>query len=188
MFNFFKFNLFKIHVFVGALFIPVILMFLITGGLYTVGIKGDYKSQKFDIPVSSPMGPDLNYLEPFVKNILVEKKYPFPSGNLSIKKAGTSWELEWTGTRMDLILAPTLDPYRATLTLKTTNAHRYFVQLHKAKGGIAFKGLAVLCALALLTLVTTGLLQVNKMPKYKTSARLILMAGFILFGIIALLS
>jgi len=188
MFNLIKFNLFKIHVYVGALFIPIILMFLITGGLYTVGIKGDYKSQKFEIPLTSPMEPDLNYLETFVKTILVEKNQPFPSGDLSIKRAGTSWELEWTGTRMDLILAPTLDPYRATLTLKTTNAHRYFVQLHKAKGGIAFKGLAVLGAFALLTLVTTGFLQVNKMPKYKTSARLVLMAGFMLLGIIALLS
>jgi len=188
MFNFFKFNLFKIHVYVGAWFIPIILMFLITGGLYTMGIKGDYRSQKFEIPLIQPIGPDLNYLEGLVKTILVEKNYPFPSGNLSIKKAGTSWELEWTGARMDLILAPTLDPYLATLTLKKTNFHRFFVQLHKAKGGMAFKGLAVFLALALLTLVTTGFLQVNKMPKYKTSARLILLTGFILFGIIAILS
>ncbi|OFZ26708.1 MAG: hypothetical protein A2181_08105 [Bdellovibrionales bacterium RIFOXYA1_FULL_38_20] len=163
-------------------------MFLITGGLYTVGVKGDYQTQKFEIPLTSPLGPDLNYLEGFVKTLLLEKKFPVPSGNLSIKKAGTSWELEWTGARFEVVLAPTLDPNLAVLTLKKTTPHRFFVQLHKAKGGWAFKGLAVLFSLALLTLATTGLLQVSRMPRYKTSAQLILGAGFILFCIIALLS
>ena len=153
-----------------------------------MGIKGDYKTQKFEIPLTQPIYPDLIYLEKFVKTILIEKNHPIPSGDLSIKKAGTSWELEWTGARMDLVLAPTQDPSQALLTLKKTTPHRFFVQLHKAKGGMAFKGLAVVLALALLTLVTTGFVQVNKMPKYKTSARLVLGTGFFLFGIIALLS
>jgi len=179
---------FKIHVYVGAFFIPVILMFLITGRLYTMGIKGYFKTQKLEIPLTLHIYPDLIYLEVFVKGILVEKNLPFPSGNLSIKKAGTYWALEWTGARMDLVLAFTQYPNQALLTLKKTTPHRFFVQLHKAKGGMAFKGLAVMLALALLTLVTTGFVQVNKMPKYKTSARLVLGTGFFLFGIIALLS
>lgn len=168
--------------------IPVAVMFLLTGSLYTFGVKGNYITENHTVSTASALRPDLILLEPIIKDILKEKSIAEPTGKLSIKKAGTSWELEWTGSRMDVILAPTEQPYQANLILKKTTPHRFFVQLHKAKGGLPFKLLAGFFALSLLLLVITGFIQAKQMPKYKIITFIYLGAGIVLFLLAAVLS
>lgn len=178
----------KLHLILGLLIVPVAVMFLLTGSLYTFGVKGNYSTETHIIPTDTALRPDLNLLEPMVENILKEKGLATPTGKLSIKKAGTSWELEWTGSRMDVILAPTDQPDKANLILKKTSPHRFFVQLHKAKGGLPFKLLAAFFALSLLILAITGLIQASQMPKYKKLSLILLGSGILLFLLAAVFS
>jgi hypothetical protein len=63
-----------------------------------------------------------------------------PSGQAKIKRIGSSFKLEWTGSNIDIVVEPTLQPLIAKLQIKNTSWHRQFVQLHKAKGGALFNG------------------------------------------------
>jgi hypothetical protein len=65
-----------------------------------------------------------------------------PSGQAKIKRIGSSFKLEWTGSNIDVVVEPTLQPLIAKLQIKNTSWHRQFVQLHKAKGGALFKDFA----------------------------------------------
>jgi len=65
--------------------------------------------------------------------------------------------MEWTGSSKDLILEPTENEFIANLIIKKTSWYKNFVQLHKAKGSVAFKIYSVIFALAIGFLLVTGL-------------------------------
>jgi hypothetical protein len=72
------------------------------------------------------------------------------------QRIGSSFKLEWTGSNIDVVVEPTLQPLIAKLQIKNTSWHRQFVQLHKAKGGALFKVYATAFATALLLLLISG--------------------------------
>ncbi len=94
------------------------------------------------------------------------REIPLPSGKSKIKTAGNSFQLEWTGANLDVILEPGSEQSLADLKVKQTTSYRRLVQLHKAKGGIEFKVYAAVFTTALLTLLLTGLLMALQMPKF----------------------
>ncbi len=181
-------KLMKFHMYLGLLFVAPALMFPLTGGLYTFGIKGNYDTSRHEISIETEMTPDLAVLEPLLRQMLEDRKLDTPSGTLQIRKAGTSWQLEWTGSRQDILLEPTASPHIAALTVKETTAHRFFVQLHKAKGGILFKLLVAGFALSLVTLVTTGFLLAIQKPKLRKHAWILPACGIFIFLVVAFLS
>ena len=46
-----RLQLMKIHSLLAAFIFPVAIMFMVTGSLYTWGIKGSYFVETFDIPL-----------------------------------------------------------------------------------------------------------------------------------------
>ncbi|TXL19714.1 hypothetical protein BMR06_08755, partial [Methylococcaceae bacterium HT5] len=90
-----------------------------------------------------------------------------PSGMAKIKKAGNSFYFEWTGASLDVRLEPTRNPFVAKLKIKKTGWHRLFVQLHKAKGGKAFKVYAAILATCLVVLFITGFIMAWQLKKLK---------------------
>ena len=107
-----------------------------------------------------------------------------PSGKAGIKKAGTSFYLEWTGSNRDVQLQPTEDPTKAKLKIKETGFHRYFVQLHKAKGGLVFKIYAAIWGLALVVLILTGMWMAWKRG-HRNTAIISLILGLVVFFLAA---
>lgn len=160
-------TLMKAHALLAAFILPVAIMFFVTGALYTWGIKGDYDTATHEVKLSSPMQSDLAELVAIATYELKKRNIEAPTGKAKIKKIGDAFELEWTGSKMDLILEPTSKPLIATLQIKQTNWLRQFVQLHKAKGGEPFKVYAVVLATALLLLLVSGFIMAWQMPNLR---------------------
>lgn len=174
-------NLVKIHMLLAAFMFPVACMFLITGGFYTWGIKGSYNSQVHMISLEEPLQLDQKYLKSLVLRELEELAVPVPSGGAKVKKGGTSYKFEWTGSGRDVILEPTSDKLSAKLTIKETTWYRNLVQLHKAKGGQLFKIYAAALAIALFIILFSGFLMAWQIPKYRKQALIFSAAGVCIF-------
>lgn len=159
--------LMKIHMLLAAFILPVAIMFFITGGLYTWGVKGGYNTVTHMLRLEQPLQSNLPILIDLVTKELKQRDIPKPSGDAKIKNVGISFQVEWTGSNLDVILESTQEPLVASLTIKETNWYQKLVQLHKAKGGIVFKIYASSLASALLTLLITGFLMAWQMPKYR---------------------
>ncbi len=159
--------LMKAHTLLAAFILPVAIMFFVTGALYTWGIKGDYNSTTYKLELKKPIQGELTELVAIATSELQKKNIDLPSGQAKIKKAGTSFKLEWTGSQLDIIVEPTSRPLIAKIHIKKTNWHRLFVQLHKAKGGTAFKVYAAAVAIALLFLLVTGFIMAWQSPKLR---------------------
>ena len=179
MFN--RLVLMKLHVLIAVFILPVAILFFATGAFYTWGIKGDYEISIQPLLLKEPLQNDLKTLVNVVKNELKNQNISLPTGKAKIKKIGQSFQLEWTGSDKDVVLEPTLNPLIAQLKIKETGWHRHFVQLHKAKGGVAFKVYATILAIGLLFLLISGFIMAWQLPKLRKITLISTMSGLVFF-------
>lgn len=177
-----------VHTVLAAFFLPMGIMYAITGGLYGLGIKGDYNTQTTEIKLDAPLDGELSTMVRLAEAELDRAGVSPPSGGASVKTGGTSYYLEWTGANRDIQLHPTDDPLVATFKLKDTGAHRYFVQLHKAKGGTLFKWFAAVWMVGLVLLFLTGGVMAFVAKPYRKLAVVSASAGVAVFVVLAFLS
>lgn len=149
----------KLHLIVAALMFPAMLMFLVTGALYTWGSKGDWEEEIVQVDLKSPLKEDQMALKQIALPELAKRDIPMPSGAASVSGEGTSLSLQWTGARSEVSVNATQDPLVAEVSLKQATFHRWLVQLHKAKGSTAFKIYATILAAALFLLVASGVVM-----------------------------
>jgi hypothetical protein len=174
----------RLHMLLAAFIFPAILMFLVTGGFYTWGIKGSYQDSVHDVSLDEPLSADAAKLQALVEAELRRLAIAPPSGAAKVKKGGTSYTLEWTGASRDVVLEPTADPAVARLTVKDTTWYRKLVQLHKAKGGQVFKVYAALLATSLLLILCTGYIIALQSPRLRKSALAASMVGVVTFVLV----
>jgi hypothetical protein len=170
-----------LHLSLAAFFFPVALMFALTGGLYTIAIRGGYDQEVRQLSLAQPLTADLAALVALVQDEFAATGDELPSGGAGIKKAGNSFELEWTGVERDVILRPTADPLKAELVIKDTDNWRHFVQLHKAKGSDIAKGISVAWATALVLILVSGVIMGFTAPAFRGITAQALAWGFVAF-------
>jgi hypothetical protein len=183
-----RMNLMKFHVLLAAFILPVATMFMVTGALYTWDIKGSYKDDVYEIQLSKPVQSNVNELTTLAQLELEKLATGYPEGAPRLKVYGNHFLLEWTGSSKDVILEPTDNELIAKLTVKNTGWYRNLVQLHKAKGGVAFKIYAVVFAIAIIALLVSGFLIAWQIPKLKNLALIASLVGLCSFMIFVYLS
>ncbi len=183
-----RMKLMKIHAILAAFILPVAVMFIVTGALYTWGIKGNYTNEAYEIQLSKPIQSDISELTNLAQLELDNLNINYPEGQPKLKVYGNHFLLEWTGSSKDVILEPTDNELIAKLTVKHTSWYRNLVQLHKAKGGLAFKVYAVILALSLSVLLVSGFIMAWQTPKLKRLSLITSLVGLCSFIIFIYLS
>ena len=156
-------------------------MFAVTGSFYSWGIKGSYSSDVHEIVLNEPLSADTAALTMLAVSELKNLNITAPEGKPKLKKYGSHYLLEWTGSSKDLILEPTENVLVAKLTIKNTSWYRNLVQLHKAKGGTAFKVYAVIFAIALGLLLISGFIMAWITPNLRTAGIVAAFIGLVSF-------
>ncbi len=178
----------KLHLLLAAFMFPAVVMFLVTGALYTWGNKGEWREQTVQVALETPLVADEQALRSVALSELAERDLPAPSGKSNVSEKDGEIALYWGGARSEISLSSTDDPLIAEATIKEASFHRWLVQLHKAKGSTAFKAYATLLATVLFVLVASGLvmgLQVKAMRRLTavgSIAGLVTFAGFVMLG------
>ena len=178
----------KVHVLIAAFILPVAAMFAVTGSFYTWGIKGSYSNEVHKIVLDELLSTETAALTKLAESELKNLNISAPEGKLKLKKYGNHYRLEWTGSSKDLILEPTENDLVAKLTIKNTSWYRNLVQLHKAKGGTAFKIYAVIFAAALGLLLISGFIMAWLTPNLRTATIVAALIGLISFIVLISLS
>ena len=159
--------LIKAHTLLAAFILPVAIMFFVTGALYTWGIKGGYEKTTQELHLKESIQGELTELMVLARNELKKQDVAMPSGKAKIKKMGAAFQLEWSGSDINVTLAPTFQLLMATLTIEESSWYRQFVQLHKAKGGTPFKVYATAFAVGLLLILISGFILALQLPKLR---------------------
>lgn len=183
-----RLTIMKIHALLAAFILPVAVMFAVTGSLYTWGIKGGYSDEVHTINLSAPLTADTAALTKIVKTEISTLDISAPEGKPKIKKIGKQFRLEWTGSSKDILLEAGDNASTATMTIKHTSWYRNLVQLHKAKGGSAFKVYAVVFAIALGLLLISGFIMALQTPKLKAATLTSTLVGLLSFIVFVIVS
>lgn len=177
----------KLHLVFAAFMFPAVLMFLVTGALYTWGNKGAWHEEtvSFGHPMPATELTEAQLTQTALAAI-EDKGLPEPSGSLSIT-TGPDVSLSWTGARSEVSLVAGDQPNLTDVTVKQASFHRWLVQLHKAKGSTWFKVYATALAIVLFLLVASGLimgLQVKSMRRLTAISSIAGLGAFV--GFVAL--
>ena len=180
--------LIHLHLIASCFFMPAAILYIVTGAMYTIDIKGSYVTVVHSLPLETPLRPDLDACRAIVETFLSNEGIPSPSGGERMRRFGTSFAYEWHGSNRDVILSPTEDPAIARLEVKNTTFYRRLVQLHKAKGGGLFKAYALFFSAAILVVLLTGALVAWLRPLLRVEALVAAALGVLALIITVLLS
>jgi len=178
-------GLIVVHVVLASFYLPMGVMYAITGGLYGLGIKGSYETVETSVATESPLSKELSQLVAIAEEALRDRGLADPTGGAGIKTSGTSFHLEWTGTERDVEVHPTEDPMIAKVRIKDTTGYRRLVQLHKAKGGELFKWFAATWMAGLVALFLTGGMMAYARKPFRVLALVASLLGIAAFLVLA---
>lgn len=160
----------NVHLALAAFFLPFALMFLVTGMLYTISIKGSSTARQETIALSAPLEAELAPLVAVASKALADLGVDEPSGAASVRRVGSTFQLDWGGVARDISLKPTDNPGEATLTINEASPYRRLVQLHKAKGNAFAKAVSIAWAVGLAAIFVSGLAMVWAAPRHRKLA------------------
>ena len=166
-----------IHAYLAMFFLPVALLFAITGFLYICGATGNLNTKKHDVTLSVPIP------KPFAQNIEAQKQVmiefakangiPIPAGEASKGRTGV---ILGKSTGYHFVLIPDQTKDTAVLQVNDPGLHYKMVMLHKAKCGLGFKVLGVGFGIAMVILYISG---IYLLWKNKSLRRKLLISGLI---------
>lgn len=156
----------KVHLILATFIFPIIVMFLVTGALYILGIEGSYDKQVYTIKLNTPLQNDDNSLTDFVANELKNLNISPPTVEVNNFSKDGVIKLEWRGAALRVALEST-QPTEARLTVQKASWYKKLLELHTAHGTTAFKVYTLMLAISLLMLLITGFIMALQLPKYR---------------------
>ncbi|APE28463.1 PepSY domain-containing protein [Aurantiacibacter gangjinensis] len=179
----------KLHLVAAAFMFPAVLMFLVTGALYTWGNKGAWYESSQTVALDRAFAElDEAGLRDAALSALAVEDLPEPSGAISVSGEGAEQSLSWVGARSEASVSAGAEPATAEVAVKEASVHRWLVQLHKAKGSVWFKVYATLLAVVLFMLVVSGVIMgmqvkaLRRMTVVSSLAGAVAFVGFVLLG------
>lgn len=180
--------LIKIHTFLAGFFFVTALLFLATGGLMTLGLKGEYEKSIQKLQLNQNISENIKTLKKIVASELSKQDISVPRGKTDLETEEGGIIFEWEDNRHTITLEGDIGSTEATLTIEAADGFRYLVNLHKSEGSDNFKALAVAWSFGLLALLVSGLLMAWQSPVYKRLSLQSMCAGVLAFMLAAYFS
>jgi hypothetical protein len=163
----------KIHLYVSVFFMPVAMMFAVTGGLEICGFHGNSREQTIEVPLTQPLPEDINAQQSFVAEQLKKNNLSVPRGRAQFRRGQFFWGRP-TGRNVAMRIAQAGKV--AQIRIEIPSFYNRLALLHEARGGAAFNCLAVGFAIAMIVIYISGIMICWKAVKMR---RAILVSFFV---------
>jgi hypothetical protein len=169
----------KIHAILACFFMPVALLYFISGALYSFDIKGNVDKQVFTVALDRPFTPDLAQLSGYIKTTLKQRELSLPSGNPSITRKKGSYEYRWGDLKRLVVAQPTDNPLKLELVYRQRSPLTQLMRVHRAEAGSIIRIYSLSMVVSLILILSSGVFLAVGMPKLRQTALLALGAGSI---------
>ncbi len=161
-------NLVKIHLMMAAVALPLLLMFVITGGLYTFEYKPSSETKEYRMTMSAPLDGDVEKMKNIVRQVLSEHDLGVPTGKAKVKRSGRSYKMKWSGKNHSVKLRVSSRDHRvAVIEVKTPSWYHRLMRLHKGKGTDLFDIFSITMSIFVVFILFTGVWIGLKTAAYK---------------------
>jgi hypothetical protein len=168
----------KVHAILACFFMPMALLYFISGALYSFDIKGSVDKQVYTVALDRPFAPDLALLSGSVKRALHQHQLSLPTGNPAITKKKSSYEYHWGDLKYLVVVQPTDDPLQVELVYRERSPLTQLMRVHRAEAGSLIKAFSLSMVVSLVLILGSGVFLAVGMPKLRRTALLALGAGF----------
>lgn len=169
----------KVHAILACFFMPIALVYFISGALYSFDIKGDVDKQVFTMTLDRPFTPDLAQLSGSVKTALDQHELSLPAGNPSITKKKESYEFRWGDLKRLVVARPTDNPLEVELVYRQRSPLTQLMRVHRAEAGSIIRIYSLSMVVSLILILGSGVFLAVGIPKLRRTALLALGAGSI---------
>ena len=169
----------KIHAILACFFIPMATLYFISGALYSSGIKGHIDKQVYSLELESPFVPDLAQLSALARTALDQRDLPPPGGDPLITQKKGSYQYRWGDLKRLVVIQPTANPLQAELIYRKRSPLVQVMRVHRAEAGSLIRVLSVSMAVALITVLASGVFLAVGIPKLRRTALVALAAGLL---------
>jgi len=167
----------KIHAILACFFMPLAILYFISGALYSLDIKGHVDKRVYTLTLDHPFTPDLAQLSELAKTALNQRKLLLPTGNPAIEEKKGSYEYRWGGLKRQVVIHPTGNPLHVKLIYRQRSPLTQIMRVHRADAGLLIRTYSLSMVVSLITILLTGVFLALGMPKLRRMALLALGAG-----------
>jgi len=169
------------HLWFAGILAPIFILLAVSGGLYLIGNKGEFKSEPVALPSSAVLNFNSDTLEDDVRALLAEAKIDHKFEYIS-KRGASAIHLRPT-SRTYLEFRQTENGL--TATRKIPNLQGTMIELHKGHGPSLFKTYQKIVAIGLIGVVFGGILVGLMAKAYRRQTVIAVVVGSIIFIILA---
>lgn len=176
----------RTHNYVSVFFLPVALLYAVTGGLYILGVHGGAdRKEIIEVVSAQPMPQDIEALRTFVGTQLQDRNLRLPEGDAQLGRGMFIWGQP---TGYHVMLEPPKGPTATRIVCITPASYSRLVFLHKAKCGTPFRVLGIAFAIAMPLIYLSGLVISWRAVSRRRTSIATLAAGAMVTLILAWLS
>lgn len=159
----------KWHAYLSCFFLPLALIFALTGLLHLLEVKGG-ASEIFEFPYSSTSWPNNEQdakqaLQSLLKHEGGLDHLPLPKNYF----VSPSWQ-GWYDIHQEISLVAEDEDHGAKVVIEKNDLMRQLMYIHKGIAGNIFKVLGILLAISLLFSIISGAIVALAMPKLKRNS------------------
>jgi hypothetical protein len=175
-----RMSVIRIHTLLACFFMPLAVLYFVSGALYSLHIKGNVEKQVLTITLDQPFAPDLAQLTTSVENALLQRELSLPTGSPSITEKKNSHVFRWGDLKRAVEVKPTDNPLEAELVYRERSLLTQLMRIHKAEAGLLTKIFSLSMVLSLILILATGVFLAVSMPRLRKMALYALGAGFLM--------
>jgi hypothetical protein len=180
-----RFKIMQWHMLLSSFVFPAVLLYVISGALYTLDVKGSIAKQMFTVALEKPFEPNLELLMEVTEKTLIDKALVLPDGASYLKKSKDGYKFHWGDLRYSVTAAVKKDASSIEFTYRDRSMLTQIMRIHRAEAGIAFKFISIMAALGLLLVFVSGLYMAYTVPKFRNPSLIATGLGVLILFVVA---
>jgi hypothetical protein len=163
---------------------PAVLIYVVSGALYTLDVKGSVAKQMFTVALEKPFEANLEQLTRVIEKTLVEKALVLPNGDSYLKKSKDSYKFHWGDLRYSVAGDLKKDTNLVEFTYRERSLLTQVMRIHRAEAGTAFKFVSIMAVLGLLLVFVSGFYMAYTIPKFRNPSLIATGLGVVMLFIV----
>lgn len=184
-----RITLIQIHLILASFSLPIFLLYLASGFLYTFNFKGHIQKTEIPIDLEQSINDDLLQVEQIVTKALQKTEFSLPSSTPTLKHKKGHSEVRWNRMSQSFTLQFKAGTNSALLVIRQRDLLTQIMRIHRAESGKGFKVLTLTMVLSLCLVLVSGFYMALSSSKLGKISLIAAGCGLLVFiGILSLIA
>lgn len=175
-----RYKIIQFHSLLAGFLLPIALVVVIGGALYTMDVKGKVAKTEIDWPLAKPFKADLDWLTVQATQALAQKGLQLPDDEPTLKKKKNGkYVARWNTLSYSVTISGRKHDHAALVTVHQRNLLTQLMRIHRAEAGTAFELVTTTLALGLMFILISGIYLAWAIPKLRKPLSISIVTGVV---------